>query len=54
MILLLRASQLGKKISKLSLFESEYLLAKIVNGQNILKRSNTTPSPTTKPMEIHV
>jgi hypothetical protein len=53
-ILLFRASQFGRKISKLSLFEFEYLLARMVSGQNILKRINTIPSPITNPMAIHV
>jgi hypothetical protein len=54
MILLYLANQFGRKISKLSFSESEYFLAKIVRGQNILKISNTRPSPITNPMAIHV
>jgi hypothetical protein len=53
-ILLFLANQLGRKISKLSLLESEYFLAKMVNGQNILKRTNIIPSPKTNPMAIQV
>ena len=53
-ILLFLANQLGRKISKLSLLESEYFLAKMVNGQNILKRTNTIASPKTNPMAIQV
>lgn len=48
------ASQLGKKMSKFSFFESEYFLAIKVIGQNILKRSRIKPSPTTNPIEIQV
>ncbi len=51
---LYRASQLGKKISKLSLSESEYFRAKTVIGQNILKSTRTNPSPTINPMAIQV
>ena len=42
--LLYFANQLGRKISKLSLCESEYLRAINVNGQNILKTNKTNPS----------
>lgn len=52
--LLLSANQFGKKISKLSLVESEYFLAKTVNGQSILNKTKIIPSPITKPMEIQV
>ncbi len=45
---------MGKKISKLSFAESEYFLARTVIGQNILKSTNTNPSPIIKPMAIHV
>ncbi|GAB1454528.1 hypothetical protein MASR2M47_45840 [Draconibacterium sp.] len=54
MILLYRASQLGKKISKLALSESEYFLAMSVNGQNILKITNTSPSAIIKAMATQV
>jgi hypothetical protein len=50
--LLYLARQLGKKISKLSLVESEYFRALIVKGQNILKIANTIPSATTRPIHI--
>ena len=53
-ILLYLANQLGKKISKLSLSESEYFLAIMVNGQNILKSTNVIPSAIIKPMAIQV
>jgi len=52
--LLLRANQFGKKISKFSFVESAYFLANTVKGQNILNKTKTIPSPTTKPMEIQV
>ncbi len=54
MILLCRASQFGKKISKLSFSESEYFLAMSVSGQNILNRTKTAPSATIKTMAIQV
>jgi len=54
MTLLCFASQFGRKMSKLSLSESEYLLAISVKGQNILKISKVRPSPITKAMPIHV
>lgn len=53
-ILLYLANQFGKNISKLSIVESEYLLAIIVNGQTILKATNTAPSSSTKPIATHV
>ena len=53
-ILLFRASQFGRKISKLSFLESEYFRANMVNGQNILKRISTMPSPKTNPIAIQV
>lgn len=52
--LLCFANQLGKKISKFSDSESEYLLANRVSGQNILKISNTNPSPNTIPIATQV
>jgi hypothetical protein len=52
--LLFRANQLGKKISKLSLWEEEYLRAIIVKGQNILNVSSTSPSPIINAMAIQV
>ena len=52
--LLYRATQLGKKISKLSFGEFEYFLAKTVKGQNILKINRTSPSPKTSPIPTHV
>ena len=54
MILLYLANQFGRKMSKLSFSESEYFLAIIVKGQNILKISNTMPSAITNPMAIQV
>jgi len=53
-ILLYLASQLGKKISKLSFVESEYFLAIIVIGQRFLNINNTSPSKITNKIEIHV
>ena len=52
MSLLYFASQLGKKISKLSFGESEYFRAIRVIGQDLLKMSSTMPSDSTTPMEI--
>jgi hypothetical protein len=52
--LLCFANQLGRKISKLSFLESEYLRATKVRGQNILKTNNTTPSPIINPIPIQV
>jgi len=52
--LLYFANQLGRKISKLSFSESEYLRAIKVNGQNILKTNKTNPSPIINPMPIQV
>jgi len=52
--LLYFANQLGRKISKLSFSESEYLRAINVNGQNILKTNKTKPSPIINPIPIHV
>ena len=43
--LLYFANQLGRKISKLSFVESEYLRAIIVSGHIFLKIINTIPSP---------
>jgi len=54
MILLYRANQFGKKISKLYAFDCEYLLANTVNGQNMLNSTRTIPSPITTPIAIHV
>ena len=48
--LLCFASQLGRKISKLSLSESEYFRATRVRGHNILKMSRVNPSPMTRAM----
>ena len=45
MSLLYFANQLGRKISKLSFVESEYLRAIIVSGQIFLKIISTIPSP---------
>jgi hypothetical protein len=44
--LLYFANQLGKKMSKFSLVESEYLRAIMVSGHCILKDSSTIPSTT--------
>ena len=52
--LLYFANQLGKKMSKFSLSESEYFLAINVNGQNILNTINTTPSKITSPIPTQV
>ena len=52
--LLYFANQLGRKISKLSFCESEYLRAINVNGQNILKTNKTKPSPIINPIPIQV
>lgn len=48
------ASQLGRKISKLSFSESEYFLAIKVNGQNNLNISKTIPSAKISPIPIQV
>ena len=45
MSLLYFANQLGRKISKLSFVESEYLQTIIVSGHIFLKIINTIPSP---------
>jgi hypothetical protein len=52
--LLFLANQFGRKISKLSFSESEYFLAIIVSGQNILKIIRVRPSPITKAIPIQV
>ena len=52
--LLCFANQLGRKISKLSFLESEYLWASKVRGQNILKTNKTHPSPMINPIPIQV
>jgi hypothetical protein len=41
-------------MSKLSFSESEYFLAIMVRGQNILNTKRTIPSPTISPMPIQV
>ena len=46
------ANQFGRKISKLSLVEAEYLRAIIVSGHCILKISKTIPSATIKLIPI--
>lgn len=54
MSLLCFANQMGRKISKLSICESEYFLAIKVKGQNILKINKVRPSPMTSAIQIHV
>lgn len=54
MSLLCRATQLGRKMSKLSFCESEYFRAISVMGQNTLKKSSTRPSASTSPIANQV
>jgi hypothetical protein len=53
-ILLFFANQFGRKMSKLSFSESEYLLATRVSGQNILNVTRVSPSPITNATHIQV
>lgn len=53
-ILLFFANQFGRKMSKLSFSESEYLLATSVSGQNILNVNRVSPSPITNATHIQV
>ena len=52
--LLCFANQLGRKISKFSFEELEYLRAINVRGQNILKITKTNPSPKISAIPIQV
>jgi len=54
MSLLCLANQSGKKISKLSFWESEYLRASTVSGQDSLYNNKTRPSPMIKPIPTQV
>jgi hypothetical protein len=51
--LLCLANQLGRKMSKLSFVESEYLRAIDVMGHDLLNISSTTPSSNMIPIQIH-
>ena len=53
MSLLYFANQLGRKISKLSFVELEYLRAIIVSGHTFLKIISTIPSPIIRAIPIH-
>jgi hypothetical protein len=54
MSLLCFASQLGRKMSKLSFVESEYLWAIKVMGQDLLNINKTAPSSNIKPIQIQI